>query len=136
MHVEEAQKRLIARKIRSDFEQFWDTAIESGGSDFIKYVYALLFRVYELHLENKYMTKMQACRYIPLHHAATCKKYMDIARDKGYFEYVNSESDQRKQMVQPGPQLIEFVEERISNSAAEMDEIIQAGELHMRPLNA
>jgi hypothetical protein len=128
MHVEEAQRRLIAKKIRTDFEQFWDTAIESGGSDFIKYVYALLFRVYELHLEDKYMTKMQACRYIPLQHAATCKKYMDIARDKGFFEYVDSESDHRKTIVKPGPQLIDFVEERISSSAAEIDEIRQAGD--------
>lgn len=128
MQVEDAQKRLIAKKIRSDFEQFWDTTIENGGSEFIRYVYALLFRVYELHSEGRYMTKMQACKYIPLQHAATCRKYMDLARDKGFFKYEGSDTDQRKVVIKPGPQLLDFVEERISASAAEIKEINDAGE--------
>ena len=126
MQIEDAQRRLIAKKIRGDFEQFWDAAVENGGSEFIKYVYALLFRVYELHLEGSYMTKMQACRYIPLQHAATCKKYMDMAAEKGFFDYSTLESDQRKIIVRPGPELLNFVEERISSSAVELEEIFQS----------
>jgi len=124
MQLEEGQKRLVAKKIRGDFDRFWELVIESGDSDFLKYVYALIFRVYELHLDRKYMTKMQACRYVPLKHAATCKKYMDIAERKGFFSFQPSSSDARKIIVKPGPQLLEFVETTIRTSLDEMSEIV------------
>jgi len=118
------QKRLAAKKIRSDFDRFWELVMESGDSDFMKYVYALLFRVYEMHMEGKYMSKMQACRYIPLKHAATCKKYLDIAERNGFFKYEPSPTDGRKKIVKPGPQLLKFVEETVKSSIEEMTEIM------------
>lgn len=124
MELREEQKRLVARKIRSDFDNFWELVIETGDSDFLKYVYALMFRVYELQLDGKYMTKMQACRYIPLKHAATCKKYLDIAEQRGFFEFVDSTTDGRKKIVRPGKELLRFVEGTIQNSLNEMSEIL------------
>src|SRR5947199_2104391 len=113
MQLNEHQRRLVAKKIRGDFDRFWEVVIDSGDSDFLKYVYALLFRVYEMHLDNKYMTKMQACRYIPLAHAATCKKYLDIAQRRGFFYFERQASDARKWIVKPGPELLRFVEDTI-----------------------
>ena len=119
------QRRLVAKKIATDFDRFWEMVVDTtDDSDFLKYVYALLFRVYELHLDGKYMTKMQACRYIPLRHAATCKKYLDIAERKGFFTFEPSPTDRRKTIVKPAPQLVQFVEETVRLSVQEMSEIL------------
>src|SRR5690348_17265783 len=123
MELMEERKRRVAKKIRSDFDRFWELVVETD-SDFLKYVYALIFRVYEMHTEGKYMTKMQACRYIPLKHAATCKKYLDIAEERGFFQFEPSTTDARKIVVKPGPQLLQFVEESIRSSLEEMSEIL------------
>lgn len=124
MEVDVIKKSAVARKLRGDFDRFWDLAIERGDADFLRYVYSLIFRVYEMHLQGKYMSKMQACRYIPLHHASTCKKYLELARERNYFLEVPSEFDKRKKIIKPGPALIDFVETSISESIDEMEEII------------
>jgi hypothetical protein len=124
MQLHEAQRRRVVKKIRGDFDRFWDLVVESGDSDFLKYVYALIFRVYEMHLDEKYMTKTQACRYIPLKHAATCKKYLDVAERKGFFCFEPSATDARKSIVKPGAELLNFVEATIHSSLEEMSEIV------------
>lgn len=127
MELQQQQKRRYAQKVCSDFERFWEMVV--GGTDdtdFIKYVYALLFRVYEMHLDGRYLTKTQACKFIPLRHAQTSAKYLDAAEKKGFFKFEQSPMDARKIFVKPGPELVHFVEERVETGLEEIAEILSS----------
>lgn len=107
---------LIGRFLRHKDEEFAsfveDLFSEEDGS-FYYYAKALLFKVYEMDMKGKRMTKMQACRYVPSQHAGTCRKYVDIAQNKGFITLKKSAHDKRRIDVIPNEQLTHWVRREI-----------------------
>lgn len=64
------------------------------------------------------MTKSQCCRFIPLKHSNSCKKYMDEAEAKKYIEVVRDTVDKRQRLIKPGPALLAYVETEIDRTMA------------------
>jgi hypothetical protein len=75
------------------------------------YLYVLFHKIYELHLQKKYMNKAQACAFIPFKHATSCFKYLELARRNQYIRFERDEADTRKHVVMPTQALIDFIEQ-------------------------
>lgn len=91
----------------------------SGGYDvdgiISSHLYLLFHKIYEGHLESKYMNKAQASSLIPLKHAASCSKYLDIARSAGYIIFERKKDDTRNYLVKPTARLIKVMEENVDS---------------------
>lgn len=112
----EAQIREGLRYRHSKFHSFMDEFKNStSDAKFYYYVNNLLFRIYELHLDGKFMTKTNACRMIPLANANACQKYVEEAQKRGFIKIEDSVDDKRKKIIVPNADLIEYVENNISD---------------------
>jgi hypothetical protein len=118
------QKRLVAARERERYYRWWNRLHCEEEGSFVKYLYSLFFRIYELHLDGKYIRRMQAGLYIPLKHPATIKRHIDAAVAAGYLRFETSETDERVTVLKPGPQLIQLVESEIEREMREASEII------------
>lgn len=74
------------------------------------YLYVLFHKIYELHLQKKYMNKAQACAFIPFKHATSCLKYLELARSNQYIRFERDEVDTRKHVVIPQRALLDFIQ--------------------------
>ncbi len=120
------QRKLVAEKLRRDYDRFYETLVEDAGRDFLKYLYALFMRVYELSFDDKFMSKSDAARFIPLQHATTRRKYLDHAAELGFLEFAQNPTDGRSELVKPGPKLAPFVTGEVDQSLQEMNDIVAA----------
>lgn len=93
-------------------------AEESRDANLLRYLYVLFLKMYEMEMEGRYMTKSQACRFIPLKHAASCAKYLEEAKSAGYVYFETDEIDRRKSLVKPSKSLLAFVEAEVDRSIA------------------
>lgn len=75
------------------------------------HLYLLFHKIYELHLQKKYMNKAQACTFIPFKHAVSCLKYLEMARSNLYIRFERDQADTRKHVVMPTEALINFIKE-------------------------
>jgi hypothetical protein len=113
-HNRAKMRKEFAKLKASEFSRFLDQIIEDVSESTIKrHLYLLFFKMYEMQIESKFMSKAQACRFIPLRHAASCQKYLEEARKLGYLEVQTDERDKRRQVIRPGQPLLDFVEEEI-----------------------
>lgn len=121
---DELQRKLIAEKLRHDYSRFYETLVEDAGKDFLKYLYALFMRVYELGYDQKFMSKSEAAHFIPLTHATTRRKYLDHAVRLGFLIFEPNPTDGRSELVKPGPNLEAFVTGEVDQSLADIERII------------
>lgn len=96
----------------STFEEFIKDIITRNDSDriFFNTVIGLLLKIYQMHKQNRFLTKMQACMYIPMRHQSGCLEYVKEAEARGYIKIVQDSADKRKFNVIPEPALIAYVE--------------------------
>ena len=100
-----------------DFSGFIDgVRQEVKDPRLLLHVDRLLRQIYLHHLDDKYMSKMQACRMIPAEHIDTCKKYVTEAERLGFFKFVDDKSDKRKTNIVPTSEFIHYVENRAVQS--------------------
>ena len=124
IRTDDPQRKLVAEKLRNDYRRFYETLIEDAGKDFLKYLYALFMRVYELAYDDKYMSKSEAANFIPLSHATTRRKYLDHAERLGFLVFEKNPTDGRSELVKPGPSLEPFVTGEVEQSLVDLDRII------------
>lgn len=121
MNYSEKQIAAAVQRRLVDFAGFVDRITnEVGDFRFLMHVDRLLTNIYILHQQNRYMSKMQACRLIPAEHIDTCKKYVQEAERLGFFEFRDDPKDKRKKVIVPTEEFIRYVERR---AAASLDEI-------------
>lgn len=118
-YTQNQRRVLLAHELRN-FEKLMLRLEEEHEELFYRYVYRLLLKVYELNLHGRYMSKMQACRYIPLRHQAAAQSYLHEAEERGFIEMRPNPRDGRKTDIIPRKQLIEFVEEQLENAGDEL----------------
>ncbi len=122
-----AARKAIARFKAGEFSDFLEQIENETDDHQIKrYLYALFFRIYYMSLDGAYMTKSQCCRFIPLRHTNSCKKYMDEAETKRYIKVEQDTVDKRRHIIKPGPALLAYVEAEIDRtmSAGYLDQVV------------
>jgi len=111
---------------RSSFYEFMQKILSEQSTDvrFFFYIENLLIIIYEHYLNNRFITKSQACRFIPIGHTNTCKKYLEEAQARGYIKFVADKNDSRRINVVPTEDLIAYVRTKMENSIDEARELI------------
>lgn len=108
-------KKRFARWRLAELSHFLiDDGAEGAAAPINRNLHALLFKVYQAHLDGEYITKLQAYRYIPLKHSVSCSKYLDEARAQGYLDFRRDKADSRVSRVVPGPQLERYIESEMA----------------------
>ncbi len=118
------QLRSVARLIAERNEKLWASFLEEAGDDLLRYLHVLLFKIYEMHLNGRHMTKGQASRYIPARHSKTCKKYLDLAVSENLIEIVPHSIDKRKQIIKPRERLLTFARSELAKAADEIKDAV------------
>jgi hypothetical protein len=95
----------------------WSHLFPEGDRELAPYFLRLMVKLYKNHKQGKVLHKMDACRFIPVKHAISAKKYIDLANEKGWVEFVDDDSDKRKTVVQPSEILLKIVESYVTDSA-------------------
>ncbi|WP_245450031.1 hypothetical protein [Rhizobium leguminosarum] len=82
---------------------------------FLRNILGLLLKVYHMHANNRPMTKMQACRYLPFKNQTVCQKYVEAAHLRGFIDITRDKTDKRRLIVVPKEPLVVYVNEYIAN---------------------
>jgi hypothetical protein len=100
----------------------------TGGSTNIinTLLYVVFHKIYEYHLQSKYMNKAQACELIPLRHTASCSKYLEMARESGYIRFERDKADTRNYLVKPTQLFLTFMEKNVDTFTASTYQTIEA----------
>jgi hypothetical protein len=128
--------RAAIAKRRSSFNDFMQRILSEQSNDirFFFYIENLLVVIYEHHLNGKFITKSQACRFIPIGHSNTCKRYLEEAEARGYVKFVPDDRDSRRINVVPTEELIAYVTSKIENAIDEARELIgEVASVHPLP---
>lgn len=123
------RRQLLLGKIADEYDELW--GIDEYGfftPTLLTHVHGLFFKAYRLHLEGKSFSLTSAGKCIPGANHNTRTKYLERAREEGYFEFTPNLVDKRKILVKVTPKLVEFVEQRIERQLRTMSEIITAQE--------
>jgi len=123
----------IASK-RASFAEFMDKiADENDDWRFYIQIGHLLRVIYEHHLNGKFITKSQACRFIPVGHTNTCLRYVEEAEARGFIRFVADKNDARRLRVIPTDDLISYVRAEAERALDEARELIATATKH-KPL--
>lgn len=111
---------------RSTFSDFMDRILSENSNDvrFFFHVENLLIIIYEHHLANKFISKSSACKFIPIGHSNTCKRYLQEAEDRGFIKFVRDKTDPRRENVVPTKELIAYVESKMEAAIDEARELV------------
>ncbi|AJC82521.1 hypothetical protein IE4803_PB00481 (plasmid) [Rhizobium etli bv. phaseoli str. IE4803] len=82
---------------------------------FLRNILGLMLKVYHMDANNKPMTKMQACRYLPFKNQTVCQKYVEAAHLRGFIDITRDKTDKRRLIVVPKEPLVVYVNEYIAN---------------------
>lgn len=93
--------------------QHWQSLFDEEDQDLARDFRLLMIKLYRYHRQNRPMYKMDACRFIPMKHSASAKKYIDRAQERGLVSFAPDPKDRRKVVVRPSAALIELVEQHL-----------------------
>jgi hypothetical protein len=93
--------------------QHWLNLFDEEDQDLARDFRLLMIKLYRYQRQDRPMYKMDACRFIPVKHSASAKKYIDRAEERGLISFEPDPKDKRKVLVRPSPALIELVEEHL-----------------------
>ena len=93
--------------------QHWQSLFDEEDQDLARDFRLLMIKLYRYHRQNRPMYKMDACRFVPMKHSASAKKYIDRAEERGLIAFEPDTKDKRKVLVRPSPALIELVEQHL-----------------------
>lgn len=96
-----------------EFVDYWENLFDEEDRELAPYFRRVMIRLYIYHAQNKLMYKMDACRFIPVKHASSAKKYIDLAEKKGWIKFIPEIKDKRKTIVQPSDELLQLVERHL-----------------------
>ena len=89
-----------------------------------KNIRRLLFKIYELNLSGRNLTKTQACVYIPSSNNAACYKYVHKAKSLGYIKFERSKEDKRRYFVIAQKELLKYVESELDKEIDSIREVL------------
>jgi hypothetical protein len=103
--------------------KYWESLFDEEDRKLAPYFRMLMLKLYIYHEQNKKMYKMGACRFIPVDHAASAKKYVDLAEQKGWIRFEPETRDKRKIIVEPCQSLLDMIDNYVDKwelTAAEL----------------
>ena len=100
-----------------EFSDYWLGLFDPDDRELAPYFRRLMMRLYINDKQGRELHMMDACRFIPVKHAMSAKKYIQLARKKGWIEFVDDPDDRRKTIVRPSTSLLKLVEEHVIHSA-------------------
>ena len=104
---------LRAALFDEDYQQHWQSLFDEADQDLAREFRVLAIKLYRYRQQNRPMYKMDACRLIPVKHAASATKYINRAVERGLIAFEADANDSRKVLVRPLPALIELVEHHL-----------------------
>jgi len=121
-----AQIRAAVSIRKTSFQDFMQKIMHENADDarFFIYIENLLLVIYEHSLSNKYISKSQACRLIPVGHMNTCQRYVEEAERRGFVRFETDETDARRINVIPTEELISYVQTIMEAAIDEARELI------------
>lgn len=108
------------------FREFMQRILHENSDDvrFFFHIENLLLVIYEHALSEKYISKSQACRLIPVGHMNTCKRYVEEAERRGFVKFEVDDEDARRINVIPTDELISYVRGRMEVAIDEARQLI------------
>jgi hypothetical protein len=112
-------ERLI--QFDEEFTGQWNNFFNAEQRELAGYLRKIALRLYLSHRYNKPLHKMDACRLIPLHHAGSARKYIDMAVSNNLVKFIQDPNDARKTIVTPTQDLIDIVEAHLLKSHEKLE---------------
>jgi hypothetical protein len=131
-YSEDHIRAAVAHK-RLNFSEFVARIEKENDARFSYYIENLLLIIYEHYLDDKFISKSQACKFIPMAHSNTCMRYLTEAEDRGFVKFVQDERDSRRTNVVPTDQLLDHVRSKIEADIDDAREFID-GVARKKPL--
>lgn len=118
------QKSAWARRQFEVEQDGLEALLHGEEGDLYRYLHNLMYQIYWRQADGRYLTKNQACRFIPAKHSSTCRKYLDLAVKEKLIEFKRSDIDKRKTYIKPSNRLISIVDAEVEESITELSDIL------------
>jgi hypothetical protein len=119
--------RVRAAMLPEALLQCWEELFEEEDRKLALTLRRLLLKLYIYHQEGKKMYKMDAGKFMPLDHAASTRKYLDLAKTKRWLKFTKERSDQRKKVIELSQSLLTMIDHYADQLGAKAAELYTSG---------
>src|SRR6266700_8059435 len=90
---------LRAAQFDLEYADYWTNLFDEADKKLAPYFRRLMIKLWEYNNRNRVMYKTAACRFIPVEHSVSSKKYIELAERKGWITFVDDSDDKRRRIV-------------------------------------
>lgn len=111
---------LRAAQFDQEYLDYWTNLFNDEDKALAPHFRRLMIKLWEYDKKRLVMHKSAACRLIPVQHADSAKKYVNLIEQKGWIDFIDDPNDKRKTIVKPSPKLLELVKKHLLVSAGKI----------------